>query len=148
MEPMVTNREKELKGFAERLNEAMDDAEYPPKGEGRQVSLAKAMGVSQKGARKWLEGETFPTQDKRIALARLLKVNFEWLSAGTGLKRPEYPKPEHALRIAEVPPATLTEDEQAILRLYRTMGTGGRRTLLEVGSALAAKNHAKEVEGQ
>jgi len=42
------------------------------------------MGVSQKGARKWLEGEAYPTLDKQLELAKLARVSFQWLMTGEG----------------------------------------------------------------
>ncbi len=74
--------------FARRLNAALDAAGVPPKGRGRQVTVAKMFGVSQKGARKWLVGEALPTT-KRIALiAKRLGVRGEWLLTGQGPMRP------------------------------------------------------------
>lgn len=81
-------RTRDLKQeYSDRLNEALDEAGYPPKGEGRQVRLAKAMGVSQKGARKWLEAEAIPSMENNILLAVHLDVQSEWLLSGRGEKR-------------------------------------------------------------
>lgn len=91
---MVTKRDDELTNFAARLNEALDEMEFFPKGKGRQVRLAEEFGISQKGARKWLEGESFPEIDKGIALAKMTGVRFEWLYTGNLPKREHYPKPE------------------------------------------------------
>ena len=41
-------------------------------------------GVSQKGARKWLEGEAIPATARLGGIATKLSVNFEWLMSGTG----------------------------------------------------------------
>jgi transcriptional regulator with XRE-family HTH domain len=73
--------------FSSRLNEALDDAGVPPKFDGRQVAVAKMFGVSQKGARKWLEGEGLPTLEKCIEIATRLNVHVEWLATGRGPKR-------------------------------------------------------------
>lgn len=83
MELTVTHADG-VEGFARRLNQALDAAGYPPKGAGRQVALAKAMGISQKGVRKWLEGEGFPSTKRIQALAELLGVSFGWLISGKG----------------------------------------------------------------
>ncbi|MFM0270135.1 hypothetical protein PQQ59_06090 [Paraburkholderia aspalathi] len=85
IEPMVTDDQK--RAFSERLNEALDDNRFPAKGAGRQSALGTKMGVSQKGARKWLEGEAIPATARIIDLAQWLNVNFEWLAAGRGDKR-------------------------------------------------------------
>lgn len=79
--------DKEREAFAARLNELCDDMKLPPKGEGRQVALAKEFEVSQKGARKWLEAEAMPQTQKIIEMARWADVSTEWLLSGRGEKR-------------------------------------------------------------
>lgn len=74
--------------FAARLNELLDEAGLPAKYEGRQLALAEMFGVSQKGARKWLEGEGLPTLERCIQIAERFGVNTEWLLTGRGPKRP------------------------------------------------------------
>lgn len=49
--------------------------------------MAKDMGVSQKGARKWLEAEAIPSMEHNIHLAIMLNVQTEWLYTGRGDKR-------------------------------------------------------------
>lgn len=75
--------------FAARLNEALDTSglEVPPKGKGRQEFVRRMFGVSQKGARKWLEAEGFPTLEKAVEIAKRLSVSIEWLLTGRGDKR-------------------------------------------------------------
>lgn len=65
---MDTNAEKSA--FAARLNEICDDQKIPPKGHARQTTLAKVFGLTQKGVRKWLEGEGYPSLEmcRRIAM--------------------------------------------------------------------------------
>jgi len=82
---MVTDDQK--RAFAARLNEALDDIRFPAKGAGRQRALGEKMGVSQKGARKWLEGEAIPETSRLMDLAHWLGVNFEWLATERGEKR-------------------------------------------------------------
>jgi transcriptional regulator with XRE-family HTH domain len=82
---MVTEDQK--RAFADRLNEALDDIDFPAKGDGRQGALGERMSVSQKGARKWLEGEAIPTTTRIMELAQWLNVNFEWLAMARGEKR-------------------------------------------------------------
>lgn len=99
---MVTADDERLT-FAARLNEALDDIGYAPKGSGRQVALGKQFDVSQKGARKWLEGEAMPELTRAIQIAGALGVSVEWLLTGRGAKRAgAAPGP---LRVAE-PPST------------------------------------------
>lgn len=83
---MLYDMEKDEKqAFSERLNDALDAINFPAKHAGRQTQLAKDMGVSQKGARKWLEGEAIPAQENLMKLTRLAKVGLDWLATG----RPE-----------------------------------------------------------
>ena len=76
----------EKEGFANRLNEALTDSAYPVKGENRQAIVGKIFGVTQKAARKWLEGEGMPTLERCIFIAKQLEVQFEWLMTGRGTK--------------------------------------------------------------
>lgn len=81
---MVVDRKQ---AFADRLNEALDAEEFPPKGAGRQTALGKLMGISQNGARKWLEGDGMPTQANMFELCDKLSVSTEWLQTGRGRMR-------------------------------------------------------------
>ncbi|MCH8502892.1 MAG: helix-turn-helix domain-containing protein, partial [Ectothiorhodospiraceae bacterium] len=81
--------------FAQRLNEALDDAGFPSKGAGRQVSVGKRFGVSQKAARKWLEGEGIPKTSRLMEIATELRIHFEWLLSGRGPKRTEPEDDKH-----------------------------------------------------
>ena len=86
IELMVTKLEttQEHADFARRLNDALDRIDFPAKGKGRQLALAKALGVTQKGARKWLEGEGMPEISRISLLAKFANVPFEWLATGRG----------------------------------------------------------------
>lgn len=77
---MVTDNERQA--FSERLNKVLDDRKTPPKGAGRQIALATEWEVSQKGARKWLEGEAIPELARLISMATKYGVSFEWLATG------------------------------------------------------------------
>lgn len=87
MELMVTLSD-ERQAFAKRLNQALDRAGFPPKGRGRQIQVARRYGVSQKGARKWLEGEAIPHRKRLPHFARDLDVRYEWLVSGEGSMTP------------------------------------------------------------
>ncbi|MBF0587655.1 MAG: helix-turn-helix transcriptional regulator [Magnetococcales bacterium] len=81
--------------FARRLNEVLDINGFPSKGQGRQVELARVMKVSQKGARKWLEGVGLPAAETLFNLAERFGVTVGWLLAGdemspTGISGPGY----------------------------------------------------------
>ena len=83
MKPNETDlKDERLEAFAARLNEVCDKLRIPPKGQARQTSLATKFGVSQKGARKWLEAEGFPNLDMCMRLAEWGGVSFDWLMTG------------------------------------------------------------------
>ena len=82
IEPVVTRWDGERLAFAKRLNLACDRAGIPAKGSGRQAAVATLFEVSQKGARKWLEGEAIPNTKRLPAMARMLGVTTEWLLTG------------------------------------------------------------------
>jgi transcriptional regulator with XRE-family HTH domain len=70
--------------FSARLNAALDDIGVPQKGKGRQLAVAKLFGVSQKGARKWLEGEAVPGRARLAAICERANVSPDWLLTGRG----------------------------------------------------------------
>lgn len=74
--------------FARRLREAMQQAGY----EARPAVLEREFNLhyygkpmTLHGVRRWLRGETLPTQDKVIALAQWLRIPPEQLSFGIGI---------------------------------------------------------------
>ncbi|MBX9609721.1 MAG: helix-turn-helix transcriptional regulator [Gammaproteobacteria bacterium] len=83
---MGKDPERERLAFAKRLNEACDDAGVPAKHHGRQGALASLFGVTQKGARKWLEGESMPSPTRWPEFGAKLHVRPEWLFLGQGGK--------------------------------------------------------------
>jgi len=84
---MVTSVDDVRAAFAQRLNQALDEAGIPRKGHGRQALVGKMFGMSQKGARKWLEGESLPDTARIPQIAQRLGVRSEWLLSGLGPKR-------------------------------------------------------------
>lgn len=70
--------------FIQRLEAACDQVPHiiPPYGEGRQIEMAKKMGMSQEGIRKWFAGESHPRRDAMKKLATLLEVDEAWLALG------------------------------------------------------------------
>lgn len=82
------------RGFSLRLNDALDRVGVPPKNEGRQTTLARLLkdvtgrAISQKGVRKWLEGEAMPTEENRQALVRICGVSYQWLFGSVISKTP------------------------------------------------------------
>lgn len=84
---MVTDTRSQ---FSKRLNELCDEKGLPPKGQGRQLAVARLFGVSQKGARKWLEGEAMPETSRMPKFTAIFDCNIDWLLAGRGAKRDTY----------------------------------------------------------
>ncbi|AMO55650.1 LexA family protein [Endozoicomonas montiporae] len=82
---MTANGSDERADFAKRLNQALDKINFPVKGKGRQLELAKMFGISQHAARKWLEGESMPNTKRLPELAGRLQVTTEWLLSGRDL---------------------------------------------------------------
>lgn len=77
--------ETEKQAFARRLNCLLDYHRVPPKGKGRQKALSEVIGVSQIGARKWLEGESIPSHKNILAIVHTYRCHPAWLEYGTGL---------------------------------------------------------------
>lgn len=85
---MIKTVKSERAAFAERLNQALDEAPIDaPLGRGRQRFVGRMFGVDYTAARKWLTGEGFPTLEKSIEIAKILNVGLEWLLTGRGDKR-------------------------------------------------------------
>ena len=73
-----------LREFAARLNAVLDTAYVPRKGAGRQAAVARVMGVSVRGARRWIEGDAYPQPDKFLELAARYGTTVDWLLGGHG----------------------------------------------------------------
>ncbi len=80
------NSSKERLEFSERLQQALRNAEYSPNSPthlAREFNLRFGGNpVTVHAARKWLQGESIPTQDKLRALASWLDVPADWLRFG------------------------------------------------------------------
>lgn len=82
------NSSEERLAFSERLQQALRNAEYSPHSP---TQLAREFNgrfgghsVTVHAARKWLQGESIPTQEKLRALAGWLDVPADWLRFGNG----------------------------------------------------------------
>ena len=79
-----------MESFKDRLIKSCDaSVDIPEHGYGRQVHLAKVMGVSQEGVRKWLIGESKPRDKAMKKLSALLNVDYAWLSIGAEMLETE-----------------------------------------------------------
>jgi len=81
------NSSNERIQFCKRLQKALADADYSqdsPTQLAREFNLCFAGNpVTVHAARKWLQGESIPTQEKLRALAEWLEVPAEWLRFGS-----------------------------------------------------------------
>jgi transcriptional regulator with XRE-family HTH domain len=82
------NSNQERTKFSERLQQALQNAEYSadsPTQLAREFNLRfSGNPVTVHAARKWLQAESIPTQEKLRALASWLNVPAEWLRFGSG----------------------------------------------------------------
>lgn len=70
--------------FSERLNICLDKEGFPPKNHGRIQLLAEMVGLTHRGASKWVNGQSSPPAGKYAALAKKLNVCEPWLRTGEG----------------------------------------------------------------
>jgi transcriptional regulator with XRE-family HTH domain len=71
--------------FSARMHEICDNKDVPVIG--RQVALARVFGVTNKAARRWLEGLGYPEMAMAVRIADWADVNLTWLLQGSGPKR-------------------------------------------------------------
>ncbi len=73
--------------FSQRLQQALNNADHSPSSPtllAREFNLHfNGNPVTAHAARKWLQGESIPTQEKLRALANWLDVPADWLRFGT-----------------------------------------------------------------
>lgn len=106
----------ELAAFSRRMHEICDDMKLPT--HGRQSELAKVFKVSQKGARKWLEAESFPRWEHIIRITEWAGVTVEWLMSGRGPKTIDQLYPSRAIaHVAEIMQAMEPEQQYLVARL-------------------------------
>ena len=70
--------------FSERLNVCLDKEGFPLKNRGRITLLAEMVGLTHRGASKWVNGQSAPPASKYALLAKQLNVNETWLRTGIG----------------------------------------------------------------
>lgn len=106
----------ELIAFSRRMHEICNDMKLPI--HGRQSDLAKVFSVSQKGARKWLEAESFPRWEHIVRITEWAGVTVEWLMTGRGPKTLGDLYPSRAIaHVAEIMQAMEPEQQHLVARL-------------------------------
>jgi len=134
------NKDDELRAFAVRLNGLCDDMGIPPKGQSRQVTMGRIFGVSQKGARKWLEAESFPALSKCIMITKWAEVSFDWLMTGrppqrlvahaAHLKNGAFPPPPSVAAERASAAPLLSAREQVMLDLFKAFSKSEQDALI------------------
>jgi hypothetical protein len=74
----------EKKRFAERLNDALDNIQFPKLGAGRKSHLAEHLGKPAIEVNGWLKGHAFPPTSVLIKLPDLTQTRSNWLLSGSG----------------------------------------------------------------
>ena len=92
-----------LKAFGERLNRALDAAQYPRQYSGRYTRLAETYGVSVQTARKWCRGEGIPSPAVLLAMAQDFGTTIDYLVGGSSVDIPPN-LPLHAIPLFRLPP--------------------------------------------
>jgi len=115
------NNSSERENFSKRLQQALRNADYSPESPtqlAREFNIRFSGGrVTVHAVRKWLVGESIPTQEKLRTLAQWLGVPAEWLRYGGDQYRSAEPSTH------DDQPATTTrfesEDVKLIADLHR-----------------------------
>lgn len=83
----LTPQERAKADFARRLNERLDELDYPPiTGRGRYTAVGKDLGVTYQASKKWLDGTSLPELARCVEIAKRYGLSFEWLMMGDGDK--------------------------------------------------------------
>jgi hypothetical protein len=84
---VVQNKAETREAFSRRFNAVLDERGDCPEARGRRQWVAKRYKVSVETARKWLSGLDMPDGANSARICNDLKVNENWLRAGTGPPR-------------------------------------------------------------
>lgn len=120
--------EQERSAFVQRLQSALSAADIPASATVVQREFNAGSGqspITVHAARKWLMGESIPTQERIRVLAAWLGVSAAWLRFGDTAVEPE--------------PAKLSAQEQLLLRNYRKLGAQERQHVLALIGTMAGK---------
>jgi hypothetical protein len=116
----MSNRH-ECEAFSQRLLVALNHAgmDATPTSLMRRYNAAsRCKAISVFGVRKWLAGESIPTQEKIQTLAAMLNVSAGWLRFGSG----------EAGAVSE--PPQLTDEEKMLVAAYRQLDSSSQRDFL------------------
>ena len=124
----VQTAEQERSAFAQRLQSALVAADVPVSATLVQQEFNARSGqpaITAHAARKWLMGESIPTQERIRVLAAWLGVTASWLRFGD--------------ITAEQVSIKLSAQEQLLIKNYRKLGTQERRQVLALIGTMAGR---------
>lgn len=124
----------DIKGFAERLKTAMLAAGYEPRPSVLEANFNSRFwgkSVTFQAARRWLLGQSIPTQDKLEVLARWLEVDPHALRYGRTEARVPMLRELQPLWMAEVPLV-----DRGAIQDYLALPAERRRLIRELIKAL------------
>lgn len=90
---MASPRKQAAQGFAERLNNLLDQAGMPGAGFARHIEIAKIVGVNQQTAYNWLEGKAIPNRTYMPILVEKFKdygICADWMITGNPSLAPDW----------------------------------------------------------
>ena len=111
--------------FADRLRRACDEHGVPPHRR-RITAVATRFGVSRETVRLWLTGRTLPELGRLIEIAEEYHCSLDWLAMG----RIGAAEDEGMIAEPRSGYATLSDDEQTVIRVMRTMTEPRRQALV------------------
>ena len=121
-ETVVTQAHAEQRAFSQRLTCALDEAGM----KASPTALAKAFNAQADGpvtvhaVRKWLVGESIPTQAKLIILAKLISVPVTWLRFGEGTKPAATPVSLEQIELAGAITRLMPHQRRAVLAVIKS----------------------------
>ena len=121
--PPTLAKENQRQAFTQRLREewTRSGRQASPVVLAREINLhlKKAEKVTPSSCRKWLHGQSIPTQEKLQVLANILQVSPAWLRYGqlTDVQEP----------VPNSPP--LTPAELSLLEVWRQLGRSQQRAV-------------------
>lgn len=131
---MANSSEREE--FSKRLRQSFADnavdIESPTRLAEEFSARYSGKAVTQQAVRKWLNGESFPSQDKIIILAAWLNVGSEWLRFGK--QKVQAPRSQQTYALYRV-----ALSDQELLKCYHALNSVHQQAVSEIISALTLK---------
>lgn len=124
----VITKELARTQFAERLNAALDRAEFPRPNGKRTTALTREMvrrehDVTPMAVRKWLMGESAPSFDKLLDVSEISNTSIDFLVSGKGPARVD----SYARQLINLLPDLTVEQKKTLLQVAYTF-TGQKKS--------------------